>query len=176
VTPPVQYALLAVVGVLSGLAAQRLSAAVRGSITTRIIRKSLLEGFALVPGIALTSEVLSHRAPGAGPFAMFAAAGAFLLPYGATRLAVYRSIAARSARREAQLPFLHWYQLLATDPAAAQAFLTSYLIQQGRRADLLAELRAACADLEASRRADPLLPLALARLRSEIARLSVTQV
>ena len=76
-TPPVQYALLAVVGVLSGLAAQRLSAAVRGSITTRIIRKSLLEGFALVPGIALTSEVLSHRAPGAGPFAMFAAAGAF---------------------------------------------------------------------------------------------------
>jgi len=169
VTPPVQYALLAVVGVLSGLAAQRLSAAVRGSITTRIIRKSLLEGFALVPGIALTSEVLSHRAPGAGPFA-------FLLPYVATRLAVYRSIAARSARREAMLPFLHWYQLLATDAAAAQAFLTSYLIQQGRRADLLAELRGACADLEATRRADPLLPLALARLRSEIARLSVTQV
>ncbi len=171
-TPPVQYGLLIAVGVGSGLAGQRISAAARGSIVTRIIRKSLVEGFALAPGVALASSVLAEHVPGTGPLALVKAVGAFLVPYLVTRAAVHRSVAARSAHREALLPFLHWYELLATDPAGAQTFLEAYLVQEGRRADLLAELRAAYVALQRTRRSDPLLPLALERLRTEIARRS----
>lgn len=170
----IQYAVLVAVGLVSGFAAQRLSTAIRGSFARRLVLKSFVEGAAIFPGTTLAVRLMMRRTADGSLFDVFGVYGAFILPYVTARVLVYLFGLARSVRRETLLPFEHWFQLLRTDPDAAHEFLSAYLIQQGRRADLLAELRAAHAAFARSRRSDPVLPLALDRLRSEIDRWSVS--
>ena len=133
-------------------------------------------GMAIAPGIALVGFFLGQRPVPPNLFQMLGVGGAFSVPYAAARIAAYRSGMARSARRESVLPFVHWFELLRTNPAAANQFLATYLSQRdGERSALLADITAACAALEQTRPADPLLSTALNRLRGEIARLELTR-
>src|SRR2546425_11100974 len=60
-SPLFQYASLAAIGIPTALGAHRLSASLRGSITRQLILRSFIEGFALLPGIALAGFVLGQR-------------------------------------------------------------------------------------------------------------------
>ncbi len=152
--PTLQYAILAAVGAISGFGVYRLSASVRGSMKKRFLITRLLEGLLAAPGIGL---------------ALFFFA---FVPYVGTRVAMYVARFSHSDRRDDALPFAHWFGLLGTDPPAAGKFLTAYLRQYDQRqADLLLTLHAGCTSLTQGHGADPLLPAALDRLRSEIARL-----
>ena len=175
-SPTFQHTLLALVGVLSGLAAHRFSGAVRGSLKKHVLLGSVVESIAAAPGIILAMLFLNRRGPSVNLFVMLGLVGAFVLPYAVTRIGVYRFSASRSARRSGVLPFIHWFELLRTNPRAASHFLTTYLAEyEGGGADPLPGLRAACASLEQTKAADSLLPAALAALRVEITRLEVAR-
>ena len=175
-TPLLEYAILATVGIACGFAAHRLAASLRGTVSRQLVLRYFLEGMAIAPGIALVGFFLGQRPVPPNLFQMLGVGGAFSVPYAAARIAAYRSGMARSARRESVLPFVHWFELLRTNPAAANQFLATYLSQRdGERSALLADITAACAALEQTRPADPLLSTALNRLRGEIARLELTR-
>ena len=170
-----EYAILAAAGVVSGFAAHRLTASARGTVGRQLVLRYFLEGIVIAPGIALVGFFLGQRPVPPNLFQMLGVSGAFIVPYAAARIATYRSGTARSARRESVLPFVHWFELLRTNPAAANQFLATYLSQRdGERSALLSDLNLACAALEQTRRADPLLSAALQRLRGESARLELT--
>ncbi len=175
-TPVPECAVLATVGVVCGVAAHRLAASLTGTIGRQLVLRYFLEGMAIAPGIALVGFFLGQRPVPPNVFQMLRVAGAFIVPYAAARIAAYRSGMARSARRESVLPFVHWFELLRTNPTAANQFLATYLSQRdGERSALLADLTVACAALEQTRPSDSLLPTALNRLRAEIARLELTR-
>ena len=170
-----EYAILATLGIMCGFAAHRLAASLRGTVGRQLVLRYFLEGIAITPGIALVGFFLGQQPLPAKLFQMLGLGGAFVVPYAAARIVTYRSGMARSARRESVLPFVHWFELLRTNPAAANQFLATYLSQRdSERSALLADLSAACDALEQTRPADPSLPAALNRLRGEIARLELT--
>src|SRR2546427_6573932 len=103
-SPLFQYASLAAIGIPTALGAHRLSASLRGSITRQLILRSFIEGFALLPGIALAGFVLGQRGS-TNVFDMLRVGGAFILPYAAARIAAYRSSVSHSLRRENTVPF-----------------------------------------------------------------------
>jgi len=140
----------------------------------RFLITRLLEGLLAAPGIGLALFFFAGRKGKGTPnlFDMLSVMGAFFVPYVGTRVAMYAARFSHSDRRDDALPFAHWFGLLGTDPPAAGKFLTAYLRQYDQRqADLLLTLHAGCASLTQGHGADPLLPAALDRLRSEIARL-----
>ena len=168
------YALLAALGLFTGLAAHRLSASVRGSITKHIIVRYLIEAIAIIPGVALMGYVIGQVGPSRNLFDILRAGGAFFVPHALARLGAHRAARSRRVRRENALPFAHWYDLLATNAGAAQQFLTAYLAQNERqRIDSLPELQAARAALQETNAGQPLLPVALDKLEAEIARLKL---
>ena len=169
-----QYALLVAVGAVTGFAAQRTTASVRGSITRHLIVRYLLEAIAILPGVVLMGFVLGRRGESGRVFDFLLVAGAFFVPHVAARIGTHRAGASRRARRENALPFLHWFDLLQTNREAAQAFLTTYLADNARRrVDSVPDLQAACAMLRTGHPGHPLLPAALGTLRAEIARLEL---
>jgi len=167
-----QYALLVAVGLITGFAAHRLSASVRGSITRHLILRYLVEAIAIVPGVALMGFVLGQRGESANLFDFLRVGGAFFVPHVAARIRAHAASASRRVRRENALPLVHWFALLQTNAGAAHAFLTAYLAQNERqRIDSIPDLQAACVALQETNAGHRLLPAALDRLRAEIARL-----
>jgi len=175
-TPMLEYVILASVGTVCGFAAHRLASSLRGTVGRQLVLRYFLEGIAITPGIALVGFFLGQRPLPPNLVRMLGLGGAFVVPYAAARIVTYTSGMARSARRESVLPFVHWFELLRTNPAAANQFLATYLSQRAsERSALLADLSVACDALSHTRPADPLLPAALTRLRGEIARLELTR-
>src|SRR5213593_4372618 len=165
-TPMLEYVILASVGTVCGFAAHRLASSLRGTVGRQLVLRYFLEGIAITPGIALVGFFLGQRPLPPNLVRMLGLGGAFVVPYAAARI----------ARRESVLPFVHWFELLRTNPAAANQFLATYLSQRAsERSALLADLSVACDALSQTRPADPLLPAALTRLRGEIARLELTR-
>ena len=172
-----QYALLAAVGLITGFAASRLSASVRGTITRHLIVRYLIEALAIVPGVALMGFVLGQRGEASNLFDFLRVGGAFFVPHVAARIGAHRATVSHRMRRESALPFAHWFDLMQTNAGAAHAFLTTYLAQNEReRIDSLPDLHAACAALQQANAGHPLLPAALGTLRAEIARLELARV
>src|SRR5205823_13034456 len=118
--PLLEYAILAAVGVVSGFAAHRLAASVRGTVGRQLVLRYFLDGMAIAPGIALVGFFLGQRPVPPNVFQMFGVSGAFIVPYVAAGIATYRSGTARSARRESVLPFVHCFELLRTNPPPAR--------------------------------------------------------
>src|SRR5881628_232151 len=175
-TPMLEYVILASVGTVCGFAAHRLASSLRGTVGRQLVLRYFLEGIAITPGIALVGFFLGQRPLPPNLVRMLGLGGAFVVPYAAARIVTYTSGMARSARRESVLPFVHWFELLRTDPAAANQFLATYLSQRdGERSALLADLGIACAALEHTFAGDPLLPTALNRLRGESSRLELVR-
>src|SRR3989442_12161701 len=116
-SPLFQYASLAAIGIPTALGAHRLSASLRGSITRQLILRSFIEGFALLPGIALAGFVLGQRCS-TNVFDMLRGGGAFILPYASARIAAYRSTVSHSLRPENTVPLTPCLQWLLTNPAA----------------------------------------------------------
>jgi len=169
-----QYALLAVAGLITGVAAHRISASVRGSVTRHLILRYLIEGIAILPGIALMGFVLGQRGASRNLFDFVRVFGAFFVPHVAGRIGAHTAVASRRVRRENTLPFEHWFDLLETNAAAAPEFLAAYLAHNDRqRIDSLPDLQAASAALQEAHAGHPLLAAALDKLAAEIARLKL---
>ena len=162
-----RYLLLAIGGVVCGLIARGLSVAVRGRFSKQLIFHRLVDGIAVIPGIALVVWLVPLGVASEG-LVSAQLMGLFALTYAGTRILTHKWATSRSAGREMMVPFTHWLELLRTDPHAAHQFLKGYLADRGDTA--LLELRGAYSNLERHHSDQPNILVALDQLRAEIAR------
>src|SRR5258706_14675494 len=94
-----QYALIAVAGLITGFAAYRISASVRGSVTRHFALRYLIEGIAILPGIALMGFVLGQRGASGNLFDFVRVFGVFFVPHAAARIGAHTALTSRPVRR-----------------------------------------------------------------------------
>src|SRR5712692_6979731 len=94
-----QCAVLAVVGSISGFAAHRFSASLRGSLKLQFTLRYFLEGLLIAPGIALALFFIHQRGLSLNLFDLAWLDSALILPYAGARIAAHRSSASRRVRR-----------------------------------------------------------------------------
>ena len=157
--PMTPYALVAFAGVFCALLAYGLGRSIRGRFAKQVFLHRLLDGIAVLPGIALTLSLFPPDADHSRIPTTFRLAGLFIFAYAGSRLLAHRFSAHRSNRREMGLPFEHWFALVGTDKESANRFLQGYLAQRGPNA--LTDLRWACTTLERHHAAEPHVRVAL---------------
>jgi hypothetical protein len=159
--------LMALGGVSCGVIARVLSGSVRGRFATQVVLHRLIDGIAVVPGIALFFWLAPIGEPTRG-LENTELLLVFMATYAGTRILTHRWLSSKSASREKTVPFQHWLELMQVDPPAAHQFLKAYLADRGSHA--LGDLRVACANLERKRSEERHVLVALDQLRAEIAR------
>src|SRR5207248_9718629 len=88
-TPLLEYAILATVGIVCGFAAHRLAASLRGTVSRQLVLRYFLEGMAIAPGIALVGFFLGQRPVPPNLFQLLGVGGAFRVPYASARIVAY---------------------------------------------------------------------------------------
>lgn len=166
--PILRYGLVTFAGVFCALLAWGFGRSIRGRFATQAFLHWLVDGLAVIPGIALTLSLFPPDADHSRIPTTVRLVWLFILVYAGSRVLAERLTASRRNRREMTLPFEHWFALVGTDKESAIRFLQGYLTQRG--ANALTELRLACVTLERTHVADSHVGVALDWLRAEIAR------
>src|SRR5512145_441846 len=98
--------LMALGGVSCGVIARVLSASVRGRFSTQVVQHRLVDGIAVVPGIALFFWLAPIGEPTRG-LENTELLLVFMATYAGTRILTHRWLSSKSASREKTVPFQH---------------------------------------------------------------------